>query len=288
MKQDKLKVFYNSNQSTDKNDSLSPSAGKPKIIAEEYAKNPLVEIVSEFHPLLRAEIAIAHDKQHVEDVLDCVKDNGFRNKSKEVAETLPWTNGSFYAAAEYAFVNKEATMSPTSGFHHAEHRLCEGFCTFNGLMISALLLSARHNNPKIGIIDIDAHYGNGTDDIMRVMETKNIEHYTFGAHADVLKTNNIMNSWLVWLDKNILPKFKNCDVIFYQAGADPHVDDPYGGYLTTEQMLARDILVFRFCKENNIPVVWNLAGGYQKPLEKVIKLHMNTLDACLDRFIINE
>jgi len=285
MNQTKLKVFYNSNQSTDKNDSLSPSAGKPKIIAEEFAKNSLVEVVSGFHPLLRSEISVAHDKDHVDDVLNCVKNNGFRNKIKEVADTLPWTNGSFYAAADHAWKHKEVTMSPTSGFHHAEWRLCEGFCTFNGLMISAILLKERNPEIKrIGIIDIDAHYGNGTDDIIKVKDIDYIQHYTFGAHADVLIKNNIMDRWLGWMKLNIFPKFKDCDIVLYQAGGDPHVNDPYGGYLTTEQMLERDYAVFEFCKQNNIPIAWNLAGGYQKPIEKVIELHMNTLDACLNVF----
>lgn len=35
-----------------------------------------------------------------------------------------------------------------------------------------------------------------------------------------------------------------CDVVLYQAGADAHIDDPLGGFLTTSQLLQRDHLVF--------------------------------------------
>ena len=68
----------------------------------------------------------------------------------------------------------------------------------------------------------------------------------------------------------------------YQAGADPHVNDPLGGDLTTEQMLERDRIVFKFAKNNNIPIVWNLAGGYQKDFSKVLEIHENTLKACIE------
>jgi acetoin utilization deacetylase AcuC-like enzyme len=85
-------------------------------------------------------------------------------------------------------------------------------------------------------------------------------------------------------EKDILAKleyFKDCDILFYQAGADAHIDDPLGGLLTTAQMKARDRLVFNFAKDNNIPLVWNLAGGYQDPVAKVVQLHMNTLEECI-------
>lgn len=32
-----------------------------------------------------------------------------------------------------------------------------------------------------------------------------------------------------------IARFADCDVVLYQAGADPHVNDPLGGWLTTEQ-----------------------------------------------------
>ncbi len=46
-------------------------------------------------------------------------------------------------------------------------------------------------------------------------------------------------------------------------------------------MILRDRIVFQFAKDNNIPLVWNLAGGYQEPIEKVLDLHENTLQECL-------
>jgi hypothetical protein len=38
-----------------------------------------------------------------------------------------------------------------------------------------------------------------------------------------------------------------------QAGADPHEDDPLGGYLTTKEMRERDHMVFDAAKTAGIP-----------------------------------
>ncbi|OZB47637.1 MAG: hypothetical protein B7X60_05745 [Polynucleobacter sp. 39-45-136] len=73
---------------------------------------------------------------------------------------------------------------------------------------------------------------------------------------------------------------RGCDVILYQAGADPHINDPLGSWLTTAQLFERDLLVFQAAAELGIPVAWNLAGGYQTPLRRVLEIHDNTMRAC--------
>ena len=62
------------------------------------------------------------------------------------------------------------------------------------------------------------------------------------------------------------------------------MNDPLGGFLTTEQLLERDRLVFRSTALHGIPVVWNLAGGYQHPVAKVIAIHANTMQACVEAY----
>lgn len=276
-----LLVFYNDNQNVFDNNSFSPSAGKPVHVVSRFAQSSYVKIISNWKPLSIDEISVAHNRQHVEDILNCQKSNGFGNTLPSVARSLPWTSGSFYRAAEYALFYNTATMSPTSGFHHSEWSSCGGYCTINGLMIAAILLHERNRANKIGIIDFDAHYGNGTDDIIEKLEISYIEHLTFGGFAE---RNQDFNKWLDELETSLIKQFSNCDILFYQAGADPHISDPLGGFLTTEQMKRRDEIVFRVAKKLNKPIVWNLAGGYQNPLEKVISLHENTLNACIENY----
>ena len=68
--------------------------------------------------------------------------------------------------------------------------------------------------------------------------------------------------------------------MLYQAGADPHVNDPLGGWLTTEQLRERDARVFEAVARLGVPVVWNLAGGYQRDandgIGPVLEIHRNT------------
>jgi acetoin utilization deacetylase AcuC-like enzyme len=71
--------------------------------------------------------------------------------------------------------------------------------------------------------------------------------------------------------------FKDCDLIIYNAGVDSHVNDPLGGYLSTEQIQRRDSIVLNPLRQKFIPMVVSLAGGYQKDeqgnIPKVLELH---------------
>lgn len=278
---EKLAVFYNPSQTVRNNNSFSLSAGKPEHVTNMYRKNPRVEVISSFKPIAREHFYVAHDSDHVDDVLSCKRMNGFGSKSQAVADSLPWTAGSFLWAAVHAIRNNTVAMSPTSGFHHAGYSNCTGFCTFNGLMIAAQHLRGQLVN-RVGIIDFDAHYGDGTDDIIDRLKLNYIEHLTFGKFA---RSGANFDMWLDNLQSNLIKRFSDCDVLFYQAGADPHIDDPLGGYLTTEQMKRRDDIVFMVAKDLDLPIVWNLAGGYQEPFQKVLDIHQNTLDACLDHYL---
>jgi hypothetical protein len=81
--------------------------------------------------------------------------------------------------------------------------------------------------------------------------------------------------------------FRNFDQILYQAGADLHVDDPLGGVLNTDQMRERDHIVFDAAKDAGVPLVWNLAGGYQDPISKVVRIHLATMEKCARLYIAN-
>ena len=76
-----------------------------------------------------------------------------------------------------------------------------------------------------------------------------------------------------------------CDVILYQAGADPHINDPLGGFLTTNQLRERDRLMFEAANSIGIPIAWNLAGGYQVDsgggIQPILDIHNNTMLECV-------
>ena len=106
-----------------------------------------------------------------------------------------------------------------------------------------------------------------------------IKHYSMGG---TLISHEVAEYWLERLPSLIKKHFSDCDVLIYQAGADCHIDDPLGGIFTTEQLKRRDRIVFETCKEIGLPVAWNLAGGYQKPIRNVLDIHDNTAKECID------
>ncbi len=268
-----MKIFYNKQQTVSSFIKESPSAGKPRLVVQSWKKLGYPVEMMKVRPLTIDEVYLAHDPSYVRGILNGRIKNGFENKDKEIAKSLLWTTGSFVSAAAYAHQHQECTFSPTSGFHHAHYDQAAGFCTFSGLAIAAILLKKRFGAKKIGILDLDSHSGDGTDQTLQKTGNEElVEHYSLG-YEDVDYYNN--QEWLANLPNLIRQRFSDCEVLFYQAGVDCHIDDPNldRGHFTTEQIAEREKIVYTTCRDLNLPVVTNLAGGYQKPIEKVIHLH---------------
>lgn len=279
-----MKVFYRPEQTAHNAGVFSPSAAKPALTVADWLQRGLITEtdIMGFEPAAREDLVRAHDPDFVEGVLSLAEPNGFGNRDPEVAASLPFTSGSLLAAARYALANQENVCSPTSGFHHASYDSAEGFCTFNGLMVTALALLDSGEIRSVGIIDCDAHYGNGTDNIIRRLEVKGVRHHTMGQHFHNSEDAGGVAGklFLSWLDRAI----EDCigvDLVIYQAGADPHLNDPLGGVLSEATMAKRDHAIFEAFKGKAL--VWNLAGGYQRDalggIEPVLKLHRNTVVA---------
>ncbi len=279
-----IPVFYTSKMVAD-SECFSPSAAKPVKVVESWLAQFPVKVI-EPTPVTRDEICRAHDPVWVDKVLAGEADNGFSNRSTVVAESLPYTSGAMLSAARHVVKHGGVAAAPCSGFHHAEHAQAMGYCTFNGLMITALALRAE-GVKKIGILDLDMHYGNGTDHILHKVGNDGwCKHFTAGKTIDYPdQVDYFFNEWL----PNAMTELANVDVLLYQAGADPHVLDPYGGWMETEEMLRRDSIVFNTMKACKVPVAWNLAGGYQvKPdgsIPAVLEIHDNTMKACISAFL---
>ena len=255
--------------------SFSPSAAKPRAAVESWLKLSIPVRVITPEPASVEDLARAHLPAFVDAVLSCRSDNGFGNRSKAVAASLPYTSGAMLSAAREALRNGRVAAAPCSGFHHAGYASAGGFCTFNGLMVTAMALHASGEATRVGILDFDQHYGDGTDNIIDRLHINWINHYSAGEHYGFATEARRFLSSI----PGLVAAMKDCDVILYQAGADPHIDDPLGGWLTTEQLYERDLLVFEAAAELGIPVAWNLAGGYQTPLRKVLRIHDGTMQA---------
>ena len=268
-----MRVYYDERQSVPGLHSPSPSADKPAQVMKSWKELGIPFSEHGFEPLSVDDLVLAHDRNYVEGVLSGTLKNGYDNTNPEMAAALPWVAGSMAAAALHAFLTGETTFSPTSGAHHACYAAGGDFCTFNFLVIAAIK-AHRAGAGRIAILDLDYHYGNGTDDIVQRLDLSFIRHYSSG--ADPLAGVATAEQWLKRLP-DIVRGFKDAGLIIFNAGVDAHNNDPLGGMLTTEQMGRRDRIVFETARDRGIPVCTSLAGGYQVArdgsIDAVLRLH---------------
>ena len=175
------------------------------------------------------------------------------------------------------------------GTHHAFSSHGEAFCLLNDQAIAAHYLLDKKLATKILIVDLDVHQGNGTAEIFR----NNNNVFTFSMHG---KTNYPFKKEVSDLDipledrtndatylsilSKILPKLidqQKPDFIFYLAGVDILETDKLGKLgCTIEGCKKRDELVFKICKEKNIPIQVSMGGGYSPEIKTIIEAHANT------------
>lgn len=106
-----------------------------------------------------------------------------------------------------------------------------------------------------------------------------VNHYSLG------KLNLFpidVEKWLAELPIFLVKNFQDSNIVLYQSGADPWIHDPLGGLMTKKQLAKRYLIVFKFAIDNQIHLVWNLAGGYRKPFGHVLDIHNNSMAICLN------
>jgi acetoin utilization deacetylase AcuC-like enzyme len=260
----------------------SPSGSKSGQVVDDWLKRDLEIRIEGFDLVDREDICLVHDPAVVHGILDLRLRNGHGTKSRNFSDSLPWVLGS-HLAASISALSHGVACSPTSGFHHAHWGGPSGFCTFNGLMLSAVKLLRKGMASRVAIWDLDYHEPDGCDDIIDTLRLGDrVKTFTnsYTSLADVAFRE--MREHILGLNK-----FQP-DLLMYQAGADMFIDDPLGGAMTIEELKVRDRIVFEWCADNRVPVVWNLAGGYTREkdgsIPKVLEIHRNTMEVAVDVF----
>ncbi len=180
-------------------------------------------------------------------------------------------------------------MNIAGGTHHAFSNRGEGFCLLNDQAIAAQFLLNNNLANKILIIDLDVHQGNGTAEIFR----KNNRVFTFSMHGeknypfkkeisdlDVPLENGINDAAYLNLLYKHVPKLieeVQPDFIFYLSGVDILETDKLGKLsVSIDGCKKRDEYILRICKNNNLPVVCSMGGGYSKEIKHIVNAHANT------------
>jgi acetoin utilization deacetylase AcuC-like enzyme len=177
------------------------------------------------------------------------------------------------------------------GMHHAMKDTGEGFCMINDVVISLRKLQAEDRARTAWVIDLDAHKGDGSaaltrgDDSIRTLSI----HMDRGWPLDAPEYNEkgVYNPSFTPSDVDIgipqgqdatyVPRlregilrmekdFPKPDIVLVVGGVDPYEKDELAStkplQLTKEMLLERDMMVYNFLQERNIPGAWITAGGY--------------------------
>jgi acetoin utilization deacetylase AcuC-like enzyme len=182
---------------------------------------------------------------------------------------------------------------PVSGAHHARRRRGSGFCTFNFLVGAGRAVLERHGVGRVAIVDLDAHQGDGTHDLVEddrrfglfdiagqdwIGETES-DRVTFSVVRSAGQYARALSRLPAFLDR-----FEP-GLVQYQAGTDCHQADHVGGIAGVDAAFLawRDSLVIGEVVRRGIPLVVNLAGGYE-PGGTTVALHVATIQIAAEAF----
>ena len=257
---------------------------------------------AEFHAPAAASaewLTLAHDRTYVDQVLACSvpalieREIGFPVDQRVSMRARLATAGTVMAA-RLALAHGLA-CNTAGGSHHARRAQGAGFCTFNDVAVAAHLLLADGDVGRVLVLDLDVHQGDGTAEIcagtaairtVSMHAEKNYPVRKQSSSIDIALPDGVRDEayleTLDWLLPRSIDGFP-ADLVFYNAGVDPHENDRLGRLsLTDHGLKARDRRVFSFFRELGIPVASVLGGGYSHDIDAVARRHLLTFEAASD------
>jgi acetoin utilization deacetylase AcuC-like enzyme len=172
------------------------------------------------------------------------------------------------------------------GSHHARRDGGAGFCTFNDVAVAAHALLAEGEAERILVVDLDVHQGDGTADIfagdprvftLSVHAEKNYPARKIASDLDIGLGDRLADAAYLARLSEVLPfaaARARPDIVFYNAGVDPHEEDRLGRLsLTDAGLRRRERMVFEFFRARGIPVCGVIGGGYSLDIDALAGRH---------------
>jgi len=238
-------------------------------------------------------IVAVHEPEYYYDLLNITLDQRAARKigfplSEVLVERERIIADGTIKASEFALQNGIA-MNIAGGTHHAYTNRGEAFCMLNDQAIGARYLQAKGFVKQILIVDLDVHQGNGTAEIFH----KDPSVFTFSMHGesnypfkkeksnlDIALKNDMKDEDYLAILKDTLPKLieeQQPDFIYYLCGVDIIATDKLGKLgMSIVGCKKRDRFVLKLCKDNNIPVMCIMGGGYSEDIKIIVDAHANT------------
>ncbi len=264
--------------------------GKYRHLMQQLEALGLTSGLTAAEPISPELLCLAHDPAYVAQVLACTvpalveREIGFP-VGERVSRRAQLAAGGTLLAARLALAHGIA-CNAAGGSHHARRGQGAGFCTFNDVAVAALALLAEGRAENVLVVDLDVHQGDGTAQIL----TDNPAVFTFSMHAEknypVRKVASCLDiglpdgtgdyAYLEILAEALkgLSRRRPWDIVFYNAGVDPHRDDRLGRLaLSDDGLRRRERLVLEHFRKAGVPVCGVIGGGYSSDVEALARRH---------------
>ena len=251
--------------------------------------------IFEFEPAPLAEpriVQFVHDPEYVEAFMQglltahAIRRIGFPWSGGLVRRTLASVGGTLAATEDALARGWGGNLA--GGTHHAFRAEGSGFCVFNDIAVAIESLRTSGRVQRAAVVVLDVHQGDGTAQIFQERDdvlTLSIHcevNFPFRkqqSRIDVALAEGVEDDEYLRVLADILPRVWQFrpDIVFYQSGVDSLFSDALGKLrLTHEGLRRRDRCVMEAVREQGIPLVITMGGGYSKPIENTALAHANT------------
>lgn len=240
----------------------------------------LVEVLP--RPATEAELLRVHTPAYIDEVLNQHISTEWDGERPDLASLASLFVGGTLTALDALLTGKtKLAINFPGAKHHAQSDHSSGFCIFNDFALAADIASKDHDK-NIIIIDIDAHHGDGVENLSK----GNYRVITFSVHqggifpgtGDESEAGNFYNIPLEdgAGDEELLDAVSEFiyvvgardriwdwqpDLLFITCGADGHSEDPLTGL---NYSVEGYVAVAKRLKERfpDLPILLGGAGGY--------------------------
>jgi acetoin utilization deacetylase AcuC-like enzyme len=270
-------------------------------VANSLRDRPIAGVrLREPEPLTADQLASVHHPEYVEAVRTgkpshLASSQGF-SWDPGLWPMVAASNGGAVAAALAALESGGAAGSLSSGLHHAKRHHGSGFCTFNGLALAARA-AQRAGAERILVIDLDAHCGGGTHELLADdpgisqldVAVNPFDYYEPAASGWMLDLVSDAADYLPRIARRLGERSigrATLDLVLYNAGMDPYEGCDIGGLsgVSADILVQRERLIFDWCRAGSVPVAFVLAGGYARgevAQAQLVELHRATIAAAV-------
>lgn len=267
--------------------------GKYRAVAEQLVRDGAVAGMDAYQqPIMAPEawLTLAHEPDYVAGVLGQTLDAAAQRKigfkvTKFIEHRTRTSVAGTVLAARLALEHGVAG-NLAGGSHHAMPEGGAGFCVFNDVGVAGKLLLGEGSVSKLLIVDLDVHQGDGTAKIF----ADERRAFTFSLHCEKNWPRRKIPSDLdIGLDEgtgddaylrtlaDTLPDLiaqEKPDLVFYNAGVDPHRDDRLGLLdLSDDGLAKREAYVIDTVTRAGVPLCVVMGGGYSRDVEALAKRH---------------